>query len=330
MFRSSCGVYAAAIIGVLILWGGSAIAGEVFLQPRLETGVMEYTFKSQAINQIEVSQPVPEQSGFSITQTAFDFSGFMPFVSAGATAFVNRFFLDLCGQYGWGGDDSASIASSGFTRDPDSFLAFETDNAASFDRGEAAVSIGYAFTRRFNLFTGYKWARTNFDTTFDGRYSFVIHNSNGPDNYLAGRYWGAFGYRFEYEGPFVGAIHSWDCTHFNILPGAITVNLALAHLQGKVKVDRRDQHVTIDSVDGQPIPAVTGEPENGMFARLDTKGETWGLSAGLGWCGTTPLEGLSYTLGISGYRYEFDSDRRDQSDINETVMIYRVGLAYVF
>ena len=88
MFRSSCGVYAAAIIGVLILWGGSAIAGEVFLQPRLETGAMEYTFKSQAINQIEVSQPVPEQSGFSITQTAFDFSGFMPFVSAGGTSML--------------------------------------------------------------------------------------------------------------------------------------------------------------------------------------------------------------------------------------------------
>ena len=315
---------------LILLLSRTAMAGEVFFQPRLETGEIYYAFESEAMNKTDVSKPVPGQLGSNFTQEAFEYNGYMPFIGAGATLFVNSFFLDLCGQYASGGHDTAMIKYSAYSSAPDGFIAVDTSNPASFDRSDAAVSLGYAFTRQFNLFVGYKWARTKFNTTFNGRIAVVTHNMFGEEYSAAGRYWGGADYRFDYEGPFVGAIHSWDYSPCRLLRGMFTINMALARLVGCVESEKQNQTFTINSINGQPIPEVTQQLENPISVRLDTKGDTWGLTFGIGWRGKTALEGLSYSLGVSGYRYEFNAEDNRQSDINETALTYKVGLAYVF
>ena len=322
---------AAALTSFILLIINPATAAEVLFQPRLEAGEVYYTFESEAMNVTHVSKPVPGQLGSNFTQKAFKYSGTMPFIGAGATLFLNRFFLDLCGQYASGGHDTTSITFSGYYSDSDGFMAVDATHAASFDRGEAAVSLGYAFTEHFNLFAGYKWARTEFDTTFEGRHSVVFYNFEDEAVFAAGRNRGNVDFEFDYEGPFVGVIHSWDCSQCRFLEGMFTVNLALAHLEGNVELKRRDQQWTINSINGQPAYEVyTSSNVSGVSARVDTQGDTWGLTFGVGWRGATALEGLSYAFGISGYRYEFDAEDNNQSDIQETAMIYKVGLTYVF
>jgi hypothetical protein len=321
---------AAALTSLILLMINPATSAEVLFQPRMEAGEMYYAFESEAMNRTHVSKPVPGQLGSNFTQRAFEYKGYMPFIGAGATLFFNRFFLDLCGQYASGGHDTTPITFSGYFSDSDGFIATDASHTASFDRGDAAVSMGYAFTGHFNLFAGYKWARTEFDTTFDGRHSMVGYSFEDEADVAAGRNWGNLDFEFEYQGPFIGAIHSWDCSQNRFLKGLFTVNLALAHLEGKVEVERRDQHWTIDSINGQPVPEVSRFVESGVSARVDTQGDTWGLTFGVGWRGVTALEGLSYAFGISGYRYEFDAEDNNQSDIQETALIYKVGLAYAF
>lgn len=71
--------------------------------------------------------------------------------------------------------------------------------------------------------------------------------------------------------------------------------------------------------------------EGGVTNRFDTKGDALGFTLGVGWRGTTAVEGLSYFMGVSGYRYEFEADDSpDQSDINETAILYKAGLSYAF
>lgn len=315
---------------VILLMFRTAMAGEVSFQPRLETGTIYYAFESEAMNKTNVSKPVPGQVGSNFTQEAFEYEGYMPFIGAGATLFVNNFFLDLCAQYASGGHDTTPIQYSAYSSDPNGFIAVDTSDTASFDRSDAAVSVGYAFTRHFNLFAGYKWARTRFDTTLEGRLTFIRYKTGGEDFYAAGHYRGEADYRFKYEGPFLGVIHSWDCSRCRLLKGKFTVNLALARLSGRVESENQDQFFTIDSINGQPVPEDTLQVQNPISARLDTKGDARGLAFGVGWRGTTALEGLSYALGISGYRYEFDAEDGRESDINETALTYKIGLAYVF
>lgn len=330
MKRKIIALNAATLASVILLMINPAAAAEVSLQPRLEAGEMYYDFESEAMNGTHVSKPVPGQLGSNFTQKAFEYSGHMPFIGAGATLFLNRFFLDLCGQYASGGHDTTQIAFSGYYSDSDGFIAADATHTASFNRSDAAVSLGYAFTEHFNLFAGYKWARTEFDTTFEGRHSVVDYSIEDKADVVAGRNWGSVDFEFEYEGPFVGAIHSWDCSQNRFLKGMFTVNLALAHLEGKVEVKRRDQHWTIDSINGQPVPEVSRFVESGVSARIDTQGDSWGLTFGVGWRGVTSLEGLSYAFGINGYRYEFDAEDSSQSDIQESALIYKIGLAYAF
>jgi hypothetical protein len=339
--KNICAPFAAMITWViLLLFTNQAQAADLFFQPRLETGVMYYAFESEAVNEAFISSAVPFNTGFGLTQKAFEFSGNLPFVGVGGTLFLNRFFLDISGQYASGGDDTTSIVYSAYgpeSYDFDNlyintaFMAAATDHAARFDRSDTAVSLGYAFTRRFSLYAGYKWAGTQFKTNFLGDYSQVGYNSDSDiDGPSAGRMWGEADFRFEYAGPFVGGIQSWDCGHSRFFRGRFTANLALAYLEGKVVLDRLYQYVSVDLINDQPVPEIIRPLENGYFARFNTKGNAWGLSFGLGWRGVTAWEGLSYSLGLSGYRYEFNAQENSQSDINETTVIFKVGLAYIF
>jgi hypothetical protein len=331
---------AATLTCVIMFMWAPVVAGDVSFQPRLEAGLMHYSFESEAINEHQLSLPVPLNSGTGYTQNAFEYSDTLPFIGVGGTFFLNRFFLDFSGQYAYNGEDTTPIIYSAYAIDSIDFdtpyvntyfMAMDTSHTASIDRRDMAVSLGCALTRRLSLFAGYKWAETHFDTAYQGRYSAVDYNSDSVlDGSSAGRIWGEANYRFEYAGPFVGAVQSWECGQGGFLDGMLTANLALAHLEGKVVLERMDQYLVLESMDGQPVPEVIRHVGESGSVRINTKGDTWGLTMGIGWRGRTAVEGLSYFLGLNGYRYEFGAEENNQSDINETAVILKAGLAYIF
>lgn len=333
-------LYTAAAIGLIVLRCGGASAAEFFFQPRLEAGVMHYSFESEAINDSSLSMPVALNSGFTFTQKTFEFSDRLPFIGAGGTLFLGRFYLDVSGQYATGGRDASPVVYSGYGIESYDFenlyintssLVAESTHAARFDRIDAAVSLGYAFTRRFSMFVGCKWADTQFKAAFQGRYStFGYYFDNDLDGPASFRLWGEADYCFKYQGPFVGVVQSWDCSHCRFLKGMFTANLALAYLSGKVTLDRLDQYIAVESINGQPVTPVVRHFNDGIFARYNTRGDAWGMTLGTGWRGETPMEGLTYFINASGYRYEFDAQENGQSDINETAVIVKLGLSYIF
>ena len=327
-------------IGTLILISGNAEAWEIDFQPRLEGGISHYTFESEVNNAIFLSLPVSWNSGLNTTQESFEFSDYLPFVSYGGTVFLNRFYLDFTGQQSGNGKDSTTIALSGYV-DGDidlehgyletSFIDSNRAYDASFNRGERALSLGYAVTKRFNIYAGYKWAGTEFNTSYLGVYGIRRYDYATPLSYFAGKLWGEVDYRFNYEGPFLGGLYGWTIDSGGILSGVLTASLALAHLNGKVTLDRSHGYFSITEINGQKTPEDFEPIEgDGMTLRFDAKGETLGATIGLAWRGWTGIQGLSYYLGVNGYRYEFDAEDNRQSDINETAVAYRVGISYLF
>jgi hypothetical protein len=55
-----------------------------------------------------------------------------------------------------------------------------------------------------------------------------------------------------------------------------------------------------------------------------------GFTLSLGWHGVTPLEHLTYSVGVGGYRYQFDLDEPGYSNIGESSVVCKVGLSYSF
>jgi hypothetical protein len=324
--------YAALLVWVILFWFSTARAADISFQPRLEAGVMQYSFESEAVSSITPTEPVPFNTGFNFSQQGFEYSDNLPVVGLGGTFFFNRLFLDVSGQWATDGEDSAMVAFSGYDAAGNSFLAAEPLHKVRFNRSDTAVSIGYAFSTHFSVFAGYKWAKTEFKSTFQGRISMVNYDvDSGLDGTVGGRIWGDLKFNFEYEGPFVGAIHGWEFNNGRFLKGVLTASLALAQLEGEVAIKQKNTSVTVTWVDGQSVPDVTNAVEDGgLTNRFDTDGSTLGLTVGIGWRGSTALEGLSYYLGLSGYRYEFEPELKSESDINETATVLKGGLSYAF
>jgi hypothetical protein len=318
-----------------------AAAGPFSVQPRLDIGVMAYSFESEAVSSTSLTEPVAFNNGGNATQEAFEYNDNLIFVGAGGTFFLKRLFLDLSGQYAFDGQDSETAGISGFqmTSYDDSvyphFLASDPVYDARFDRMELAASLGYAIGSRTSLFAGYKWTRTHFDTSYEGTYSAILYASGSDlgdeDIKYGGRMWGDAEYDFEYQGPFIGVVQGWDIRPYRWFQGVFTANLALAYLQSKLVVEKQSGNVSVTWIDDQQVPETVGSIEGGGFTnRFDTEGRTLGLTMGVAWRGTTAVDGLSYTMGIHGYRYEFDTKNNNQSDINETTVVYKFGLAYAF
>ena len=318
---------------------GTADAARLSFQPRLEVGVMSYAFESEQISNTVVADPVTQDYGQSYSQQLFEYNGNLNFLGVGGTIFLGRFFLDISGQYARDGEDSETVGYSGYIaqnydEDSQSFIAAEPVHDVSFDRQDMAVSLGYTLGSQSSVFVGYKWAITQFDTTYQGPYSMVNYNVDDDlDGPSGGRVWGETQFSFEYQGPFIGAVQGWDFRPCRLIQGVFTTSLALAYLQGKVSLDRNTGYFEQNWKGDQQTPEIVTQLEGGGVAnRYDTKGNSVGLTLGVAWRGSTAVDGLSYNIGISGYRYEFDAQDKDnpQSDINETCVVYKFGIAYVF
>jgi hypothetical protein len=340
----ACAFYAGLCIGMILMIDSTAKASQLFFQPRLEVGVMSYSFESEAIGGAVTSVPVPLNSGFNVAQDAFEYNDNLSFIGGGGTVFSKRFFLDFSGQYAFDGHDSETISYSAYIDHPDdnvedgyndtAFMARNVKNETHFDRTEMAISLGYALSRQSSLFAGYKWAATKFDTTYQGISSSVNYNADDDiDGTTGSRIWGDAEFSFEYEGPFIGVIQGWDFSQSRLIKGVFTTSLALAYLHGQVTLDRRNNYLIITWIDGQQVPPDAAESvtvDDGPTYRHDTAGDSLGLTFGIAWRGLTAVHGLSYHIGISGYRYEFEAQDNAQSDINETAVIYKFGVAYAF
>jgi hypothetical protein len=212
----------------------------------------------------------------------------------------------------------------------------EQEYTANFDRRETAISLGYALTSNCSVFVGYKWTATEFDTMYRGRMTMVNYDSD-PDLSGKGSYniWGNAQFRFKYGGPFIGGIQGWRFSRYRLFNGTLTGSLALAYLTGKVEMQDTSAYMALTWLNEQPVAGESDRVEGDHLSpRLDAKGETLGLTVGIGWHGETAVDGLTYHLGINAYRYEFDTqyDAPDASEtnINETAFLYKLGLSYNF
>lgn len=328
--------YIALSIGIILFMINPAMARHISFQPRVEVGVMQYELETEGSSKTVIP-------GSNQTFSPFKYEDVMPFVSAGTTFFMKRLFVDISGQYAFDGEDTGAMTRSKFIVDSvdlenqsytSNYIAFSPTHEATFDRTDMAISLGYALTSTLSIFVGYKTAETQFHEKYDGPYSSKHHNTanTDPDDiyYYSGRWWGEATYTFEYAGPFIGFIQGWDLSESRYLKGMLTANVALAFLDGKLKTESDGSRVSVTRINDQDIPEyVFPEAGENLSSGTDTKGDALGLKISLSWNGTTPWEGLSYVIGLSAYRYEFDANET-LSNMNETSTNLKVGLSYVF
>lgn len=189
-----------AALGALpVLTSVPASAAEITIEPRLSGGVSYYNLDLDG--EIVVGADSVDD---------IEFSDWLMFVGGGTTIAIDRFFIDVSGQYSFNGEDDLGIdVESGGVAVND--LAQEVD----FDRIEAAIAVGYRITDRFAGYVGYRYA----DVDFDGSGSL---GGVGVD----------FSTEFEQRGPLIGLSYVIPKT---ILNGALVVNGAVTFLDGELE-----------------------------------------------------------------------------------------------
>jgi hypothetical protein len=274
-----------------------ATAAEVGWQPRLDAGVMNYTYESPAY-----VKALPLGGGSVLVDSVSSLklkSNALPFIGLGLTGFVDRWFVDVSGMTtantdldNYSYNRALSLQEPG---QPPSVTSLFGNGKGDMDRSEAALSLGYSLTESVVVYGGYKWAQTKFDL-----------NASETDPETGA----SIAYRqkqeLQYDGPFVGATYSW---RFPELHGGVAVNGALAWLQGNVS----------DKV-----------YVNNISDKTNTDGDALGLTLGVSWQGQTGVEGLGYSLGVSGYNYQFNANGGQGGDFTETNIIFKGGLSYQF
>ena len=312
------------VVSTIFLLSKLTYAVDFQLQPRLETGVSLYSIEIGGIHQSVQATPAGSTAR-NLTQQKMEYKDTMNFVGGGTTHFIHRLFVDLGMQYSFNGNDRTHASWSIYMEDGGDgssyFQSADLEYRGEFNRQDQAVSVGYAITDRFSIFVGYKWVELDLDTTFEGPYGFadidnnVGHGSQTGEQHL----------QFKYEGPFVGVTHGWQIDWSSKYIGLFSVNIGLARLNCKLKQDQK-ANLRIDSVNGIDI-----EPINTPYTyHNEVKGETSGLALALGWHGITPIKDLTYSVGISGYRYQFDLDDSSYQEVSESSLICKVGIAYAF
>ncbi len=284
------------------------------IQPRGEMGLMDYQYETQALSVTQPTSPT-EFSGFNFTQEQFKYDDQLFFIGAGLTVFVNQFFLDFSTLRAFDGSASDTAQFSSFIESVPAFFSADPKYQADFDRNEYAISIGYNVHEQLALFAGYKWATTDFNTKGNGDFFIVDPSTNSTEqvNFSA-----TADYQFKYDGPFIGLAYGIDLTN-SPAKGVLSFNVAAAWLDGKVDV--KNFASAAGNVDLTPLQ---------LQNTVASAGDTLGLTYGINWRGLTGINGLTYSLGASLYKYDFESDNPVQPDITETALTLKAGIAYSF
>ena len=178
-----------------------ASAAEITIEPRLSGGVSYYNLDLDG--QVQLGDN-------SIDDV--DFEDWLLFVGGGGTVSIDRFFIDLYGQYSFTGENDVEvdIDSGGVTID-------NLEQEVDFDRIETALSIGYRITDQFAAYLGYRYAVVD----FDGSGSL---GGAGADITA----------ELTQSGPLIGASYIIPKTIWN---GALVLNGAVTFLDGDLDID---------------------------------------------------------------------------------------------
>lgn len=313
------------LLTTIILLGflNTVAAVDFEFSPRLETGFIYYSFKQNDFSNTTTSTDgqgnVLQQT---ITATTEEYKDTLPFVGLGVTLFADRFFLDLSAQKAFNGSDNDwnQKSSNVTTQLPDngeptitSFFSRDSSWDYDFDRTEYTASLGYAITERLAIFAGYKKTKMEVDSSDPNRHVSTLQDGTLVDEELSLK----FSSELEHEGPFLGAVYGWNVNK-GFLNGSLSANVAIAFLDG---ISRRELLSGQNLTTGAILSSNT-LPEN--------NGNTTGVTFGLKWNGLTPVEKLTYSVGISGHDYSFDGGGGGRVSFDETVVTFRVGIAYSF
>lgn len=293
-------------------------AAQFELYPRLETGITNYSIQYSALSESVLTLP-GQTSGYNQTSEKTEYHDYLSYIGGGGTLFINRFYIDLSKQYTFDGSHSSPTAYSFYEENEDDLTLFasaEAQRQSEFDHTDSAIAMGYAISRHLSLFVGYKWTDLDLKSRLDGSIYTVFTNIGYIGHSLAHIINDG---SFQYEGPFIGATHGWEFDTKRYFKGMLSFKLGLAFLNSKYTNVRK---VALRDTRTNEITTWVDHEE--------TKGHTWGFTLGLGWRGNTPIENLTYSLKISGYRYNFDNDNAVLGDISESVLNYTVGATYAF
>lgn len=298
-------------------------------KPRFETGAAYYE-----LDQEPLATQTPVTQGTSLTISEDSISDVLAFVGGGVTFFVDRFIVDVAIQHYFNGNDEIRPNTTNVTPagsipivQMDTVTENNALNKNDFDRTEWAVSLGFAVTENFALYAGYKHAKTNFDQDLTGQ--LITAPTASPSDAipaLSGSYTADADFEFEYDGPFVGATYNWGVKK-GFLDGVLSGNIAVAFMDGSTQLSTTN--FVLSNQLGMDIP-VDVSTIGGETIGEEFEGDTIGLSVGLKWIGSTPVDDLTYAVGVNGYRYDFESDSRLARDLQETLVRVNFGLAYAF
>jgi hypothetical protein len=163
----------------LVFAPSTAFAVNFSVQPRINTGAMYY--------ELDV-------------EDTFEVDDTLPFVGGGATAFIDRFYVDLYAQGAFSGSDDLRPLQA--TVPPGENI--------DWDRAEYSAAAGYSVTDRLSVFAGYRRSNMEFDL-LDGEF-----------------------FDYENDGPFVGANYGLPVNMNEWLDGILSFNLAVAQFDGEI------------------------------------------------------------------------------------------------
>jgi len=236
--------------------------------------------------------------------SGYKLGSIMPFAGGGITVFKDKLFFDLYLQKAVSGSDQATLE---FDEADDSSNFSDENIDSDFDREEYSLSLGYTVGSQGALFIGYRESTTYFDESSDEhRKNRTITNIINLD--------------FKQQGYFLGGVYAFPVSEQTV----ITLSAALAFLDGEYNFSSHSVGV---SDNGE------GTPSEHSFANV-SEGDTKGLNLGVTWKGRLS-ERLDYTLGLNGYKYDFDfqnvdSGRTADPKLAESVTRLSTGLSYRF
>jgi hypothetical protein len=277
----------------------SAPAFDGGIQPRITTGIINYTLKSKA--------------SASTRGDEYTFKDTMPFIGIGATIFANKFYLDFYGQWAFNGTDNFTKQHYESPSPPVIPSHYFWNNGAEieFDRRDYSVAAGYSLTDYLSLFLGYRVGQSSAEEKGHVTKYLVDDGSltGIPGLVLFDESIGEIDLDYQNQGPFLGAACGYQIKD----KGSLTLNVAVAYLEGEI-----DQS-------GDFASPISGRD----YFNIETSGDSVGISLGVAWRGRI-TEQLGYSFSVDGHQYDFEADDPEKPDFSETVYAIRTGLSYEF
>ena len=298
------------------------------VQPRFKTGVQYYEIKQDNFQSParDLDRKFPNQV------EGIEYKDWIPYIDGGLTFFVDRFFVDFNVQYAFNGEDQTDntqqiFLESGPRLQNGAVLKQSNKYDTDFDRFEWSISAGFTVIENLVFFAGYKQAETNLEANLAGS-NISTKEPNGTSiPGFSGPFTGRFEQTLKYDGPFVGASYHWRIKQ-GFLDGALSFNFAAAFLDGTVKLKLHDIIVRNERGQTRPIDLQGLAQNTGRRNFSGLEGDSTGYSFGASWRGFTPVDGLTYSLGVNAYLYDFESDVT--ANFSETQVRLDFGLAYAF